>query len=205
MERLTKHRTTFDSRRKSLDSQGSKQDDKDAAVTQLEADQAQTFNIRKQLEAPMRVARAALDSRTWDAPVLTKWSREQMSGSRWTLRCATQNLVGRCVTRTPQSRRTRRRRRGLSLTLLKRRPAPRERGAILHGRRMPRCLRSSTVLEKAATDFNRRQPAPIAVSKGGRRQAGSQGRHEGSQPHRGSCRAAGEEVSKERLTTPLTL
>ena len=58
-------------------------DDKDAAaVTQLEADQAQTFNIRKQLEAPMRVARAALDSHTQDVPGLTKWSREQMSGSR---------------------------------------------------------------------------------------------------------------------------
>ena len=43
---LTKHCTTLDSLRKGLDGQGSKQDDKDAAaVSQLEADQAQTINV----------------------------------------------------------------------------------------------------------------------------------------------------------------
>ena len=46
MDRLTKHCTTVDSLRKGLVGQGSKQDDKDAAaVSQLEADQAQTINV----------------------------------------------------------------------------------------------------------------------------------------------------------------
>ena len=46
MDRLTKHRMTLDSRRKSLNGKRSKQADKDAAaVTQLEADQAQTINV----------------------------------------------------------------------------------------------------------------------------------------------------------------
>ena len=46
VDRLTKHCTTLDSVRKGLDGQGSKQDDKDAAaVSQLEADQAQTINV----------------------------------------------------------------------------------------------------------------------------------------------------------------
>ena len=46
LDRLTKHRMTFDSLRKGLDGQRSKQTDKDAvAVTQLEADQAQTINV----------------------------------------------------------------------------------------------------------------------------------------------------------------
>ena len=46
VDRLTKHCTTLDSLRKGLDGQGSQQDDWDAAaVTQLEADQAQTINV----------------------------------------------------------------------------------------------------------------------------------------------------------------
>ena len=47
------------------------------------------------------------------------------------------------------------------------------------------------VLEKAASDLNRRQHVPTAVGEGGRRRAGPQRRHEGSQLCRGSCRAAG--------------
>ena len=89
-----------------------------------------------------------------------------MSGSRWTLRCATWNLGGLCMTRTPQSCRMRRRRRSLSLTLLKRHLALRER---------ERCYTSWTtdaeisaklycVLGKAASDFNRRQHVPTVVS-----------------------------------------
>ena len=46
VDRLTKHCTTLDSLRKGLDGQGGKQGDKDAAaVSQLEADQAQTINV----------------------------------------------------------------------------------------------------------------------------------------------------------------
>ena len=117
-----------------------------------------------------------------------------MSGSRWTLRCATWNLVGRCLTTTPQSCRVRRRRLRLSLTLLQRHLAlrERERGAIRHGRRTPRYLRSSIACSRrprrTSSDANTCRPS---VDGGGRKQAGPQGRHEGSQLHRGSCRAAG--------------
>ena len=46
VDHLTKHCTTLDSLRKGLDGQGTKQDDNDAAaVSQLEADQAQTINV----------------------------------------------------------------------------------------------------------------------------------------------------------------
>ena len=46
VDQLTKHCMTLDSRRQSLNGKRSKQADKDAAaVTQLEADQAQTINV----------------------------------------------------------------------------------------------------------------------------------------------------------------
>ena len=69
----------------------------------------------------------------------------------------------------------------------------RERGAIRHGRRTPRCLRSSIACSKRPrrTSTGANMCRPPSATEVDEEQAGPQGRHEGSQLHRGSCRAAG--------------
>ena len=154
---MTKHCTTLDSRRKSLIS---KQDDKDAAaVSQFEADQAQTINVkavgstRESSACSVGLSHAGCEVQPRADERIAMDTALRDPESRRSL----------CVTKTLQSCRMRRRRRSLSLTLPKRHLALRERGVMLHGRRTPRYLRSSTACSRrprrTSTDANMCRPS----------------------------------------------
>ena len=102
---------------------------------------------------------------------------------------ANQNLVGRCMTRTPQSYR---KAQSVLDSAEEALGTARERCDTAWTTDAEISAKLCCVLEKAASDFNRHQHVPTVVStEVDESKQVLQERHEGSQLHRGSCRAAG--------------